>query len=106
MRRSSPKVVLSAGIAAVTAFGPCIALCTDVCHRIQKLAEETVYADAAEHPINATYLGLTERDGDLDKPSRLSLKRDLAQIRAWKRRLAAIPLGRASLAERDDVRLL
>jgi uncharacterized protein DUF885 len=106
MRGSSVRLKLSVGILAVAAFGPSVSFGSDVGQRIQRLAEETVYVDAAEHPINATYLGLPGHDGDLDTPSRASLKRDLGQIRAWKRRLAEIPLGRASLVERDDVRLL
>ena len=59
-----------------------------------------------DHPINATYLGLPGHDAELDRPSRALQRRDLAKIRSWRHRLDAIPMAHATMAEKDDIRLL
>ncbi len=74
--------------------------------RLQTLAREITYSRAKTHPLVATSLGLREYDGTLDTPSRDANARDLAQIKRWEANLAAIPLNRANLMERDDAALL
>jgi len=74
--------------------------------RLQSLAREMTYGWAKSHPLVATGLGLTDEDGDLDRPSPAARQADLERIRAWERTLAAIPLAKATLVERDDALLL
>src|ERR1700686_847151 len=74
--------------------------------QLQALAREMTYGWAKRHPLMATGFGLTERDGELETPSRTSRAADLAQIRAWQAALNAVPLGGATLVERDDAHLL
>jgi hypothetical protein len=64
------------------------------------------YDWAKDHPISATYLGLSDEDGQLDTPSEAENTRDLAAIRAWESELASIPLEGASLVDADDAKLL
>ena len=61
---------------------------------------------AKTHPLTATFLGLSDEDGQLNTPSEAENARDLATIREWQRQLAAIPLEGATLVERDDAKLL
>ncbi|MBC5810586.1 MAG: hypothetical protein GIW95_07010, partial [Candidatus Eremiobacteraeota bacterium] len=72
---------------------------------MQALARAMTFGWAKRHPLFATSVGLTERDGDLDSPSAAANAADLAQIRSWERALGAIPAGSA-LVDRDDARLL
>jgi len=74
--------------------------------RIQALAKKTTFDWAKTHPISATYLGLSDEDGQLDTPSEAENARDLATIRGWEAELAAIPLAGASLVDVDDAKLL
>jgi len=74
--------------------------------RIQTLAKRITFDWAKTHPLTATQLGLSDEDGILDAPSLAQDARDLQTIRGWERDLAAIPLGGATLVERDDVKLL
>jgi uncharacterized protein (DUF885 family) len=74
--------------------------------QLQALARHMTFDWAQRHPIVATELGLTERDGELETPSAANRVADLAQIRAWQATLAAIPLARTTLVERDDALLL
>lgn len=74
--------------------------------RLQKLAKTMVFEWAKLHPITATFLGLSDYDGQLDTPSEEENARDLAMIRGWQKELEAIPLEGASLVERDDAKLL
>ena len=61
---------------------------------------------AKAHPINATFLGLSDEDGLLDTPSLAANARDLATIREWQKQLAAISLDGAALKDVDDAKLL
>ena len=54
----------------------------------------------------ATFVGLSDEDGQLDTPSEAENARDLATIRGWERELASIPLDGASLVDVDDAKLL
>ncbi len=74
--------------------------------RIQSLARHITFDWAKTHPLTATEEGLSDEDGMLDTPSLAEDARDLETIRGWKRDLEAIPLGGATLVERDDVKLL
>jgi hypothetical protein len=74
--------------------------------RLQGLAKTMIFEWARLHPITATFLGLSDEDGQLDTPSEAENARDLAMIRGWQKELDAIPLDGASLTDRDDAKLL
>ncbi|MGB7168065.1 MAG: DUF885 domain-containing protein [Acidobacteriaceae bacterium] len=74
--------------------------------QLQDLGRRITFDWAKSHPINATYLGLSDEDGQLDVPSEAENARDLATIRAWEKELASIPLEGASLEDVDDAKLL
>ncbi len=74
--------------------------------RLQALARDVTMTWAKDHPLVATELGLRAYDGALDTPSIAALAHDRATIAAWKSELAAIPLGTATLVDRDDAALL
>ncbi|MGA7854055.1 MAG: DUF885 domain-containing protein [Candidatus Acidiferrales bacterium] len=74
--------------------------------QLQTLARAMTFDWAKTHPINATFLGLSDEDGQLDTPSEAANARDLATIREWQKQLAAISLEGASLKDRDDAKLL
>jgi hypothetical protein len=74
--------------------------------RLQTLAKTMIFEWAKLHPITATYLGLSDEDGQLDTPSEEENARDLAMIRGWQKELEAISLDGASLVEGDDAKLL
>jgi Bacterial protein of unknown function (DUF885) len=73
---------------------------------LQALARDITFGWAKAHPLNATALGLSDEDGELDAPSPAELAQDLAMIRGWDARLAGIPLTKATLTEADDAKLL
>jgi uncharacterized protein (DUF885 family) len=74
--------------------------------QLQALARKITYDWAKDHPLSATFLGLSDEDGQLDTPSEAENARDLATVRAWETELAAIPLQGASLVDVDDAKLL
>jgi uncharacterized protein (DUF885 family) len=74
--------------------------------RLQTLAKAMTFDWAKQHPLSATFLGLSDEDGELDTPSDAENARDLATIRGWEKELAAIPLEGASLTDVDDAKLL
>lgn len=74
--------------------------------RLQTLARSATFDWAKTHPLTATFLGLSDEDGQLDTPSEAANARDLATIREWQRRLGAISLDGASLTDVDDATLL
>ena len=74
--------------------------------RLQALARTMTFQWAKLHPLDATSLGLSDEDGQLDTPSEAEKARDLALIRAWENELASISLEGASLVDRDDAQLL
>ncbi|HME80973.1 MAG TPA: DUF885 domain-containing protein [Candidatus Eremiobacteraceae bacterium] len=73
---------------------------------LQWLAHDMTYQWAKLHPIVATQLGITGYDGMLDTPSAAQDQRDLALIRTWQGRLAAISTSGEPLNVRDDSTLL
>jgi uncharacterized protein (DUF885 family) len=74
--------------------------------QLQALARAMTFDWAKAHPITATFLGLSDEDGQLDTPSEAANARDLATIREWQKQLAAISLEGASLKDVDDAKLL
>src|SRR5208282_2070230 len=74
--------------------------------RLQTLAKTITFDWAKSHPLTATFLGLSDEDGQLDTPSEAENARDLATIRGWESELASIPLDGASLVDVDDAKLL
>ena len=74
--------------------------------QLQSLAQKITFAWAKSHPVMATYLGLSDEDGQLDTPSEAENQRDLVTIRGWEKELASIPMDGASQLELDDARLL
>jgi hypothetical protein len=74
--------------------------------RLQTLARTITFDWAKLHPLAATYMGLSEEDGQLDTPSEAENARDLAMIRSWESELASIPLDGAPLVDVDDAKLL
>jgi hypothetical protein len=74
--------------------------------RLQTLARTITFDWAKLHPLAATFIGLSDEDGQLDTPSEAENARDLEMIRGWERELASIPLDGASLVDVDDAKLL
>ena len=74
--------------------------------RLQALARSITFEWAKSHPLSATFLGLSDHDGELDTPSQAQNARDLELIHGWQKELASIPLDGASLIEVDDAKLL
>jgi len=74
--------------------------------RIQALARAMTFDWAKSHPLNATFLGLSDEDGQLDTPSDAENAQDLVTIRAWESELASISLEGAPLVDVDDAKLL
>ena len=74
--------------------------------RLQHLARTVMFDWCKSHPLNATFVGLSDEDGQLDTPSKNENARDLAMIRGWEKDLASIPLEGASLVDLDDAKLL
>jgi hypothetical protein len=74
--------------------------------QLQALARDMTFGWAKLHPLVATELGIAGEDGRLDTPSLAADERDLALIRTWESRLAAIPVTNESRTVRDDAVLL
>ncbi len=97
----------SPSAAALLAFAlPAAAAPPTTTERLQTLAQSMTFGWAKTHPLTATFLGLSDEDGQLDTPSEAENARDLATIRGWKSELASIPLDGASLRDVDDAKLL
>jgi uncharacterized protein (DUF885 family) len=76
--------------------------------QLTQLAEDITYTTARLFPSQATALGITKYDGDLEMPSEKDRAAYLAQLDEWQKRLHVIGKGGAALAlvDRDDVQLL
>jgi uncharacterized protein (DUF885 family) len=74
--------------------------------QLQTLAQSITFDWAKSHPLVATFLGLSDEDGQLDTPSEAENARDLATIREWESKLALINLDGAPLVDVDDAKLL
>ncbi|MDQ6767033.1 MAG: DUF885 domain-containing protein [Candidatus Eremiobacteraeota bacterium] len=73
---------------------------------LQGLARDVTFVWAKRHPLVATAEGISSEDGLLDTPSAAEDDGDLALVRAWEKRLAAIPIGGEPRKVRDDAALL
>ena len=73
---------------------------------LQRLARDITFIWAKRHPLVATTDGIGSEDGLLDTPSLAEDEGDLALIRTWQGRLAAIPIGGKPRKIRDDAALL
>jgi uncharacterized protein (DUF885 family) len=72
------------------------------------LAEDTIYTSARLFPTQATSLGITRYDAELEIPSEQNRASYIAQLQQWRKRLHAIaPAADAgiSLVDRDDAKL-
>ena len=77
--------------------------------QLTQLAEDIVYTSARLFPTQATFLGITQYDAELEIPSEKNRAAHIAQLQQWKRRLHAIAPAVASdlsLVDRDDAKLL
>jgi hypothetical protein len=74
--------------------------------QLQALARSMTFDWAKRHPLEATDLGLSDEDGQLDTPGGAENARDLATITRWERDLDAIAVAGAPLADADDAKLL
>ena len=108
IRRAGRRLLAGATVCALAAsLTPAPARASDpIGDALQALARDMTFGWAKAHPLEATSLGLSDEDGDLDTPSAAENADDLATIRAWNARLVAIPLTKATLAEADDAKLL
>jgi uncharacterized protein (DUF885 family) len=73
------------------------------------LAKEMTYESARLYPMQATALGITGHDGDLETPSEANRAAYIAQVRQWQEKLRATASGfgaTTSLVDRDDATLL
>ena len=73
---------------------------------LQHLARDITFVWAKRHPLGATAEGISAEDGLLDTPSVAEDDGDLALVRTWEGRLAAIPLRGEPRRVRDDATLL
>ena len=73
---------------------------------LQRLARDVTFVWAKRHPLVATAEGISSEDGLLDTPSLAQDDADLALVRTWEGRLAAIPNGGEPRKVRDDAALL
>ncbi len=77
--------------------------------QLTQLAEDIVYTSARLFPTQATFLGITQYDAELEIPSEKNRAAYIAQLQQWKTRLHAIAPAAApdlSLVDRDDAKLL
>lgn len=73
---------------------------------LQLLARDVTFVWAKRHPLVGTQEGISSEDGLLDAPSLASDDGDLALVREWESRLAAIPIAGEPRRVRDDAALL
>ena len=104
-RSTSALPLLLLGLVASCA-SPARAAPPTTTERLQTLAQSITFGWAKAHPLTATFLGLSDEDGQLDTPSEAQNARDIAMIRGWQSELASIPLNGASLKDVDDTKLL
>ena len=75
---------------------------------LTRIAEDYIYTSARLFPSQATALGITKYDGDLEVPSEKGRVAYIAQLNEWQKRVRAVAGdGSAlSLVDRDDAQLL
>jgi len=105
-KRSDSALCLLLSVLLASSALPAAPAPTTTTERLQTLAQTITFDWAKSHPLAATFLGLSDEDGQLDTPSEAENARDLAMIRGWESELASIPLDGASLVDVDDAKLL
>ena len=97
-------------LAAALFSGSAIAQNVPTAHQqLTQLAEDIAYTTARLFPTQATSLGITQYDAELEVPSEKSRAAYMVQLQRWKKRLQAIAPATASdisLVDRNDARLL
>jgi uncharacterized protein (DUF885 family) len=97
-------------LASVLLSGAAIAQNAVMMHQqLTQLAEDIVFTSARLFPTQATFLGITQYDAELEIPSESNRAAYIAQLQQWKKRLHAIASASApdvSLVDRDDSKLL
>ncbi len=95
---------------SATLLLPALACAAPNAHdKLTRLAEQMTYELVALDPIEGTYLGLSEHDGDLVDPTEKLRAQRISLLKGWNRELEAIEQIEAaqfSLTDRDDARLL
>jgi uncharacterized protein (DUF885 family) len=82
---------------------------SEIHDRLMKLAQKITYASARLHPMEATSLGISGYDGDLETPTEASRAAYADQLQQWREQLHRIEAQlnpAAELVDRDDARLL
>jgi uncharacterized protein (DUF885 family) len=97
-------------MASMLLSGAAIAQNATAAHtQLTQLAEDMIYTSARLFPTQATSLGITKYDGELETPSEKNRASYIAQLQQWRKRLHAIASAAdagLSLVDRDDARLL
>jgi uncharacterized protein (DUF885 family) len=76
---------------------------------LTQLAQDFVYTTARLFPTQATFLGITQYDAELEIPSEKDRAAYIVQLQRWRKRVHAIAPATASdisLVDRNDARLL
>ncbi len=77
--------------------------------QLTQLAQDITYTSARLFPSQATSLGITQYDAELEVPTEKNRAAYIVQLQRWRNRLHAIERATASgmsLADRDDAKLL
>src|ERR1022692_4204520 len=110
VRKNNMRLVKCFLLASALLSGAAIAQNAATVHQqLTQLAEDIVYTSARLFPTQATFLGITQYDAELEIPSEKNRAAYIDQLQQWKRRLHAIALAAApdlSLVDRDDAKLL
>lgn len=104
MRRIAVALAMLALIAL-----PSIAKASPAYDALQRLAKDMTFTTARLHPMNATSLGISGHDGQLEQPSEEARSAEIALVVSWQNRLAKIQADNKNamtMVERDDAKLL
>ncbi len=107
----SPAAAPKPDAAAAAASTPIAALRhpADTHVRLMQLAEEITFTTARMFPTQATALGITRYDAELEMPTEQDRAAYIEMLKAWRKRLREIvPAGQpgVSLVDADDARML
>jgi uncharacterized protein (DUF885 family) len=97
-------------LASMALLGPAYALPQASAHdQLESLAKDMIYTATKLYPQQATQLGISGLDAELETPSEAYRAAFLARLQGWQKQLAAITAGfdgSTSLVDRDDAKLL
>lgn len=96
-------------IAALCSLAGAASAAPSLHEQLVSLAKEITYDTARLYPSQATQFGITEYDGDFEKPSEADRGAFIQRLRQWEGRLHSIEKAApadASLVDRDDEKLL